>query len=104
MDGTKIIAAVDNLDDSSINMPNPLVDPLLVGSFGDIYDIPAKVDPVNPDDVQKSWLEKNIVLVIVIGVVFFAAIVILAYCLCCKQKNGYANALYDDDKLMKARI
>lgn len=59
MDGTKIVSGVPGvkyLNDSSINMPNALVDPLLVGSFDDLFGIPAKkVDPVVPDN-QKSWL------------------------------------------------
>jgi|TARA_B110001450_G_C17638850_1_gene488457 hypothetical protein len=38
----------------------------------------------------ETWLHKNIVLVIVIGVVGFMVLAALLYCLCCKaNKHGY---------------
>jgi len=54
---------------------------------------------------DETWLHHNIVLVIVVGVVGFMVLAALLYCLCCKaNKQGYQNALYDEDSSMKARI
>jgi len=50
-------------------------------------------------------LEKNLVAVIVVGVVGFMVLAAILYCLCCKSNaKGYQNALYDEDSSMKARI
>jgi len=58
------------------------------------------------DDIpgDESWMKKNIVAVIVIGVVGLMVLAAILYCLCCKAKKGYHNALYDDESSMKARI
>jgi hypothetical protein len=70
------------------------------------YNIGTPPTPVNPEKpAEDSWLKKNIVLVIVVGVVGFMVLAALLYCLCCKaNKAGYQNALYDEDSSMKARI
>lgn len=71
------------------------------------YKIEAPPVPDNGGDIPEveTWLHKNIVLVIVIGVVGFMVLAALLYCLCCKaNKHGYQNALYDEDSSMKARI
>jgi hypothetical protein len=72
----------------------------------ELYGIKQKVtpDPTPDGPSGDSWIQKNLVLVIVMGVVLVAIIVIIIYFCFCKQKKGYMNALYDDDKLMKARI
>jgi hypothetical protein len=70
----------------------------------ELYGISPKNIP-DPDSPEvDSWVKKNLVLVIVMGVVLLAVIGIIAYFTCCKKKPSYHNALYDDDKLMKARI
>lgn len=90
-------------NDSSIftNITDPFVQTF---NFTDLYSIAAPPTPT-PDkpDTQTSWLQKNIVLVVVASVILFAVIVVLSYCFC-KKKPSYTTALYDDDKLMKARI
>jgi len=70
------------------------------------YSIPSPPTPIKPDNIPtESWLKKNLVLVIVVGVVGFMVLAALLYCLCCKaNKHGYQNALYDEDSSMKARI
>lgn len=97
------------MSDSSMFKPNKDVNPLLAEPLSTFYDIAAPPVPDNNDSgnkpVDKTWLQQNIVLVIVVGVVGFMVLAALLYCLCCKaNKQGYQNALYDEDSSMKARI
>jgi hypothetical protein len=97
------------LADSSVYTPDASVNPMIAAAeMKSFYTIGA---PPTPDDggggtkPEESWLHHNIVLVIVIGVVGFMVLAALLYCLCCKaNKQGYQNALYDEDSSMKARI
>lgn len=93
----------NNVKDSSILTPDEKLNPILFSSMEDIYSIGAPQPAPTPSQ-PKSWIEKNIVLVIVMGVIVLGVIAALLYCLCFKQNKSYTGALYDDDKLMKARI
>ena len=93
-------------DDSSTFM-NKGVSPMEQSVPHNYYSIgPPKPTPGGGGDgpQDESWLKKNIVLVIVVGVVGFMVLAALLYCLCCKSKQGYHNALYDEESSMKARI
>jgi len=95
------------LFDSSVYTPDASKNPLLQEDFASYYNIGAPPTPSGGGDIPEteSWLKKNIVLVIVVGVVGFMVLAALLYCLCCKaNKHGYQNALYDEDSSMKARI
>jgi len=93
------------MHDSSVYKPDPLVDPL-VQSLANWYQISPPAPIPGPDNTpDKAWLEKNLVAVIVVGVVGFMVLAAILYCLCCKSNaKGYQNALYDEDSSMKARI
>ena len=99
------------LSDSAVY--NPTIDSddefMVQNSGGDFFAVKKPINPINPDKPSdggdsKSWLEKNLVLVIVMIIVMIGIIGTLVYFTCIKKKSSYANALYDDDKLMKARI
>ena len=105
------VIETSGLSDSAVY--NPFMDSddefMVQNSGGDFFTIAKPDVPPNPDipsnrDDSKSWIEKNLVLVIVMVIVFIGIIGTLVYFTCIKKKNSYANALYDDDKLMKARI
>lgn len=91
------------VDGKETNDYNALIQGDKMTSWYTIDAPPTPNGPTNPD--EDSWLKKNIVLVIVVGVVGFMVLAALLYCLCCKaNKHGYQNALYDEDSSMKARI
>jgi hypothetical protein len=74
------------------------------GSYYSIKSPPTPSGGGDTPDADESWLKHNIVLVIVVGVVGFMVLAALLYCLCCKSKQGYHSALYDEESSMKARI
>ena len=108
----QVLKVTSELNDSAVY--NPLMESddefMVQNSGGDFFaitkpDVPPNPDPDTPSGSSKSWLEKNLVLVIVMSIVLVGIIGTLVYFKCIKKKNPYGNALkIDDEMLNKARI